>query len=147
MRKSLTCGSLHRWNLPHCSCVLSVGLASSASCHRRCHLSRYPNLTCGASVWRRRCHCRWPEPEESQCGSSRSLLGKRPSSSSPTYPLVWTSASGQHEDVLHFPLLLLFLDFAPLIFGDDIVPFSRRLFLQLGCALFHGRKVCYLHQK
>lgn len=64
----------------------------------------------------------------------------------PMYPLVGTSASGQHEDVLHLPLLLLLFYFAPLIFGDDVVPFAGGLLLQLGSALFHGGEVCYLRQ-
>lgn len=147
-RVRFTCESQHRWNPLHCFCEPSVGLASSASCRHRCHPSRSPSQTYGASASRRRCRCRWPEPEESQRGSVRSSLRAQDGQMSPphTYPLVWTSASGQHEDVLHFPLLLLFFYFASLIFGDDVVPFAHGLFLQLGSALFHGGEVCYLHQ-
>ena len=63
-----------------------------------------------------------------------------------SYPLVRAPASGQHEDVLHLPLLLLLLNFAPLLFGDDIVPFSYGPPLELWSGLFHAGEIGNLQQ-
>lgn len=63
------------------------------------------------------------------------------------YPLVRAPASGQHEDVFHLPLLLLLLNFTPLLFGDDIIPFSYWPSLELCSALFHAGEIGHLRRQ
>lgn len=159
LTKLFTCGSLHQWNPPRCFCGLWVGLSSLASCRHRYPQSHSRSLRSGSSAWsRRHCHCHWPEPECEERNTlwpdSTKLLEDRiksfkeeqyliPSS----YPLVRAPAPGQHEDVIHLSLLLLFLNFASLLFRDDIVPFSPRLLQQLWSGLFHAGEIGNLQRR
>ena len=67
-------------------------------------------------------------------------------SGSAPHPLVGAPAPGQHEDVLHLPLLLLLLQLAPLVLGDDVIPISHIHLLQLWSALFHAGEVGHLNR-
>lgn len=62
-----------------------------------------------------------------------------------SYPLIRASASRQHEDVLHLPLLRLLFNFATLLLGNYVIPFWNGLLLELWSALFHTGEIGHLH--
>lgn len=63
------------------------------------------------------------------------------------HPLVGAPAPGQHEDVLHLPLLLLLLDLASLLFRDDVVPLSNCLLLKVWSSLLHAGEIGHLQER
>lgn len=83
----------------------------------------------------------WPPLETFRSSLCRPKVVKLPS-----YPLVGAPASGQHEDILHLPLLLLLLNYAALFLWDYIIPIPLVPLIKLLSALFHAREIGHLQQ-
>lgn len=148
-----TCVSQYQWSPRHCFCELAVGLSSLASCRLRCRPSRSRSPRSDAWAWSpRRCRCRWPEPghrrEQDDTHGEHQLKKLQVVTVGQTtaYPLVGAPTSGQHEDVLHLPLLLFLLNLASLLFRDDVVPLSNRLLLKVRRSLFHAGEIGHLQK-